>query len=57
MKHFRTSDIIAASAGGAAGITLAQINVALTTLSISLGIAYLIWKWRRESKHPPRDPR
>lgn len=53
MKHYRPSDIIAATAGGAAGITLAHINAALTTLSITLGIAYLIWKWLREAKTPP----
>lgn len=53
MKHFRTSDIIAASAAPAAGLTLSHVNGVLTTVSITLGIAYLIWKWRREARTPP----
>lgn len=38
------------AAAGATGITLANINVALTTISVSLAICYTIWKWRKDYK-------
>lgn len=31
-------------------LTLAQINAALGTLSLVLGISYQLWKWRKESR-------
>lgn len=56
MKSFRPSDYLAALGGGAAGLTLSHINAGLTTISLVGGIAYLIWKWRREAKLPPTPP-
>ena len=32
------------------GLTLAQINALLGCASLVLGIAYQIWKWRREAR-------
>jgi hypothetical protein len=56
MRNYRLSDVFAATAGGTAGLTLSHINSVLTTVSIALGIAYLIWKWYRESEIlPPHD--
>lgn len=41
-----------AKVGGAAatatGVTLANVNVILTTISICLAICYTIWKWRND---------
>lgn len=52
--HLKTSDYFAALAPAAAGITLAQVNAVLSFLSLSGGLAYLVWKWRREIKTPPK---
>ena len=29
---------------------LANVNAALTTISLVLGIAFLLWRWRRQAK-------
>lgn len=56
MKNYRLSDVFAATAGGTAGLTLSHVNAVLTTVSIAMGIAYLIWKWYRETQIlPPQD--
>lgn len=36
-------------------LTLAQINTALGTLSLVIGIGYQLWKWRRESRKSHLD--
>jgi len=32
------------------GLTFAQVNAALGTLSLALGISYQLWRWRKEAK-------
>ena len=44
-----TAKVIGA-AGAATGVTIANINGVLTTISICLAIGYTIWKWRKDYK-------
>lgn len=32
------------------GLTAAQVNVYLGTVSLVLGISYQVWRWRKEKK-------
>lgn len=41
-------DIVAAAAPATATLTLSTINEVLGLCSGVLGIAFLLWKWRRE---------
>lgn len=34
-------------------LTLAQINTALGTVSLIIGISYQVWKWRKDATRPP----
>lgn len=43
-----TAIATAASAPAWAG-ALAQLNTVLTTVSLVLGIAFLVWRWRRSA--------
>lgn len=36
------------------GITISQIEVALTIVSLSLAISYTVWKWSRDIKKPKK---
>lgn len=36
-------------------LTIAQINAALGTLSLAIGISYQLWRWRRESRRRSLD--
>jgi len=38
------------AAGAAAGITIADFNSVLSTISILLSIGYIIWKWHKDAK-------
>jgi hypothetical protein len=43
-------DVIAASTPVVASVTLSQVNEIAGLVGTLLGIAYLSWKWIRESK-------
>ena len=47
-----TFAVLAAPTAGV-GMTIADVNGYLTAVSIILGIAYLVWKWKREANTPP----
>ena len=47
------ADLFAAATPPAVGLTLAELNSLLGCISLALGIAYLLWKWRREAKKTP----
>lgn len=49
-SNLKPIDVIAAATPTVAGLTLSHVNTGLTTVSILLGIGYLLWKWRREAK-------
>jgi hypothetical protein len=42
-------DILTASIPTAATLTLSQIHLVVGIIGGILGIAYLVWKWRREA--------
>jgi hypothetical protein len=42
-------DILTAAVPTAASLTLSQINSLVGIIGGLVGIAYLIWKWRREA--------
>ncbi len=50
--HLTPSDIFAASLPTSASVVswMAGFNAIATGVSIMLGIAYLLWKWRKEAK-------
>lgn len=54
MRHLSLADYLKASSPTLAAVvskvTIDHINAGLTTVSISLGIAYLLWKWRKEAR-------
>jgi hypothetical protein len=43
-------DILVAGTPAVASITLSQVNQVAALVGTLLGIAYLLWKWRREAK-------
>lgn len=45
LKHFFSACWVALTS-----LTLAQINTALGTASLVIGISYQLWKWRKESR-------
>jgi len=46
----QAKDYIVAGTPVAASITLSQVNQVAALVGTLLGIAYLLWKWRREAK-------
>jgi len=50
VSNLKPADVVAAALPATAGLTLSHINDGLTTISILVGIGYLIWKWRNEAK-------
>lgn len=50
MNPFKLSDYIAAAAPTIAGLTLSEWNSLAGLCGSLLGIAFLIWKWRRDAK-------
>jgi hypothetical protein len=45
-------DILTAAIPTTASFTLSQINSVIGIIGGLVGIAYLIWKWKKESKKP-----
>ena len=43
-------DILTAAVPTAASLTLSQINNVVGILGGLIGIAYLVWKWRKEAQ-------
>lgn len=37
------------------GLTAAQINVYLGTISLVLGISYQVWRWKKEKRQADRE--
>lgn len=52
IHHLTKADYIAAAVPISAIITLDQINGVIAAIGGILGIAYLLWKWRREARKP-----
>ncbi len=50
VSNLKPADVVAAALPATAGLTLSHVNTGLTTVSILLGIGYLLWKWRKEAK-------
>jgi len=46
----KPSDVIAATAPLVGTVTLGQINEIVGIVGGLLGMAYLIWRWRRDAK-------
>jgi hypothetical protein len=46
----QAKDYIVAGTPVMASITLSQVNQVAALVGTLLGIAYLLWKWRREAK-------
>ena len=46
-------DYLAAAAPLLGTITIAEINQAAQALGTLAGLAYLLWKWRREARRRP----
>jgi hypothetical protein len=46
----QAKDYIVAGTPAVASITLGQVNQVAALVGTLLGIAYLLWKWRREAK-------
>jgi hypothetical protein len=45
-------DILVAAIPTTASFTLSQINSVIGIIGGLIGIAYLIWKWRKEANRP-----
>lgn len=50
MNHLKPSDIIAAAAPTLSATLVAQANQVVGMIGSLLGIAYLLWRWRREAR-------
>lgn len=50
MNDLTTRDFATAGVPAAASLTLSQLNSLIGMAGGLLGIAYLIWKWKREAK-------
>lgn len=55
MNRLTTHDFLAASAPTLGAITVAEFNQAAQGLGALVGLAYLVWKWHRESQKPARN--
>jgi len=49
--NLKTGDYIAASIPLMANLTLGDWNALLGVIGTLLGIAYLLWRWRREAQN------
>ena len=49
-QMLQAKDYIVAGTPAVASITLSQVNQVAGLVATLLGIAYLLWKWRREAK-------
>lgn len=49
MKMARPTDILAATAPVAANVTISHVNELASLIATALGIAYLLWRWRRDA--------
>lgn len=49
------SDLATAAAPVVGGLTLSTINQVASLVGTLTGFAYLVWKWRRDARTPPRS--
>lgn len=50
MNHLKPADIVAAAVPTVSATVVAQANQWAGLIGSLLGIAYLIWRWRREAR-------
>lgn len=50
MSHLRPADILAAAVPTVSATVVAQANQWAGLVGSLLGIAYLLWRWRREAQ-------
>jgi hypothetical protein len=50
MTHLKPADIIAAAVPTVSATVVAQANQIVGMIGSLLGIAYLLWRWRREAR-------
>lgn len=50
MTHLKPADIIAAAVPTISATLVAQANQIVGMIGSLLGIAYLLWRWRREAR-------
>ncbi len=50
MTHLKPADIIAAAVPTVSATVVAQANQIVRMIGSLLGIAYLLWRWRREAR-------
>ena len=50
MNHLKPADVIAATLPTVSATVVAQANELAGLAGTLLGIAYLLWRWRREAK-------
>ena len=50
MNNLKPGDIIAAAAPTVSATLVAQANQIVGMIGSLLGIAYLLWRWRREAR-------
>jgi ABC-type enterobactin transport system permease subunit len=50
MNHLKPGDILAAAAPTVSATLVAQANQIVGMIGSLLGIAYLLWRWRREAR-------
>jgi hypothetical protein len=50
MSHLKPADIIAAAVPTVSATLIAQANQIFGLIGSLLGIAYLLWRWRREAR-------
>ena len=50
MNHLKPADIIAAAVPTVSATVVAQANQIVGMIGSLLGIAYLLWRWRREAR-------
>ncbi len=50
MKHINASDLAMVTVPPAVGVSLSQVNLILGCVSLIIGIAFQLWKWRRDAK-------
>lgn len=46
----KPADVLAAALPTIGGLTLSQWNTVASLVGTLLGIAYLLWKWRKDAK-------
>jgi hypothetical protein len=50
MNSDHTKDILTAATPAAAMVSLSQVNEVAALVGTLLGIAFLLWRWRREAQ-------